>query len=51
MLSQKDSTYWSAIRRFAARRRRMPSYGEIMELVGFRSRNAVYVLIECLVAV
>lgn len=50
MLSQKDSTYWGAIRRFATRRRRMPSYGEIMELVGFRSRNAVYGLIERLIA-
>jgi repressor LexA len=50
MLSQQDSTYWGAIRRFAARRRRMPSYGEIMELVGFRSRNAVSDLVKRLVA-
>jgi repressor LexA len=28
----------------------MPSYGEIMELVGFRSRHAVYCLVERLVA-
>ena len=45
MLSQTDSIYWVAIRRFATRRRRMPSYGEIMELAGFRSRHAVYKLI------
>jgi SOS regulatory protein LexA len=32
------------------RRRRMPTYGEIMELVGFRSRNAVYCLIDRLLA-
>src|SRR5262249_48540956 len=28
----------------------MPSYGEIMELVGFRSRHAVTRLVDCLVA-
>ena len=32
------------------RRRRMPSYGEIMELVGFRSRHAVSRLVDRLVA-
>lgn len=50
MLTPSDTSYWAAIRPFAARRRRMPSYGEIMELVGFRSRHAVYCLIERLVA-
>ena len=46
MLTSRDSTYWAAIQKFATRRRRMPSYGEIMELVGFRSRNAVYCLVS-----
>ena len=46
MLSQRDSTYWDAIKKFTMRRRRMPSYGEIMELAGFRSRNAVYRLVN-----
>jgi repressor LexA len=50
VLSQHDTTYWAAIREFSARRQRMPSYGEIMELVGFRSRNAVSCLVDRLVA-
>jgi repressor LexA len=50
MLTPVDSSYWAAIRQYAARRRRLPSYGEIMELVGFRSRHTVFFLIECLVA-
>jgi SOS regulatory protein LexA len=49
VLSQQDTSYWNEIRAFAARRRRMPSYGEIMELVGFRSRNAVACLVDRLV--
>ena len=50
VLSLTDATYWAAIRGFSARRRRMPSYGEIMELVGFRSRHAVSRLVDRLVA-
>jgi SOS regulatory protein LexA len=50
VLSQTDTSYWAAIREFSVRRQRMPTYGEIMELVGFRSRNAVSCLIDRLVA-
>ncbi len=50
MLTPADTSYWAAIRGFSAHRRRMPSYGEIMELVGFRSRHAVYCLVQRLVA-
>ena len=50
MLTPADTSYWAAICGFSTRRRRMPSYGEIMELVGFRSRYAVYCLVERLVA-
>ena len=50
VLSPTDTRYWAAIREFSARRRRMPSYGEIMELVGFRSRHAVTRLMDRLVA-
>ena len=50
MLSTQDTSYWAAIRGFYSRRRRMPSYGEIMELVGFRSRQAVFRLIDRLIA-
>jgi repressor LexA len=49
VISQTDTSYWAAIREFSVRRRRMPTYGEIMELVGFRSRNAVFCLIDRLV--
>lgn len=31
------------------REKRMPSYQEIMKLVGFKSKNAVYKLVEKLV--
>jgi len=34
------------IRRFYRDNRRMPSYAEIMQLVGFRSKNAVFKLVE-----
>jgi SOS regulatory protein LexA len=50
VLSHSDTTYWTAIREFSTRRRRMPSYGEIMELAGFRSRHAVTRLVQRLVA-
>ena len=50
MLSQQDTTYWTAIRGFYTHRQRPPSYGEIMELVGFRSRHAVSRLVDRLVA-
>jgi SOS-response transcriptional repressor LexA len=50
VISQKDTIYWNAIREFAAHLRRMPTYGEIMQLVGFRSRNAVFCLIDRLIA-
>src|SRR5262245_13934710 len=50
VLSSIDATYWAAIRGCSARRGRMPSSGEIMELVGFRSRHAVSRLVDRLVA-
>jgi len=50
MLSSVDSTYWSRMLGFYRNRRRMPSYGEIMELASFRSRHAVSKLIARLVA-
>ena len=41
-----DGTYQNKIADFYARHRRMPSYGEIMKLVGFKSKNAVSKLID-----
>ncbi len=41
--------YKSKILSFYERRKRMPSYAEIMELTGFRSKNAVFKLVEKLV--
>lgn len=38
--------YKDKIRKFYRQTRRMPSYAEIMELVGFKSKNAVYKLVE-----
>ena len=37
--------YKNKILKFYKRHRRMPSYGEIMKLLSFRSRNAVYKLV------
>jgi SOS regulatory protein LexA len=42
-------TYKRKIISFYERRKRMPSYREIMELTGFRSKNAVFKLIEKMV--
>ena len=41
--------YKNKILKFYKRIRRMPVYSEIMELLGFRSRNAVYKLVNQLV--
>lgn len=41
--------YKKKITAFYERHKRMPSYTEIMELVGYRSKNAVYKLVEKLV--
>ena len=41
--------YKNKIVSFYHRHRRMPSYQEIMDLVGFKSKNAVYKLIEKLI--
>ncbi len=43
-------TYIKKIRRFYREHRRMPSYGEIMHLVGFKSKFAVQKLVAKLVA-
>src|SRR5438094_9844742 len=42
--------YKTKIIRFYRQRRRMPSYGEIMRLVGFKSKFAVVKLVSKLVA-
>lgn len=42
-------TYKKRIVSFYNRRKRMPSYAEIMQLTGFRSKNAVFKLVEKLV--
>jgi repressor LexA len=41
--------YKNKILSFYKNRKRMPSYAEIMELVGFKSKNAVYKLVNKLV--
>ncbi len=41
--------YKNKIISFYHRHRRMPSYQEIMDLVGFKSKNAVYKLVEKLI--
>lgn len=41
--------YKQQIVSFYRRRRRMPTYAEIMDLVGFRSKNAVFKLVKRLV--
>ncbi|OHB24177.1 MAG: repressor LexA [Parcubacteria group bacterium RIFOXYD2_FULL_52_8] len=42
-MARKD--YWEKILRFYRSRRRMPSYSEIADLCGFRSKNAVWRLV------
>jgi SOS regulatory protein LexA len=42
--------YKNKILKFYKKNKRMPVYSEIMELLGFRSRNAVYKLVNQLVA-
>jgi SOS regulatory protein LexA len=49
MLSLMYESYKKKILSFYERRKRMPSYAEIMELTGFRSKNAVFKLVEKLV--
>lgn len=43
-------TYKNKIISFYKNKKRMPSYAEIMDLLGFKSKNAVYKLINKLVA-
>lgn len=49
MSDEKYSSYRDKILSFYRNNRRMPGYKEIMELVGFKSKNAVYKLINKLV--
>ncbi len=49
MSNEKYSTYRDKILSFYRKNRRMPGYNEIMSLVGFKSKNAVYKLINKLV--
>ncbi|MEN9524160.1 MAG: LexA repressor [Candidatus Parcubacteria bacterium] len=44
-----SDTYKNKIISFYKRTKRMPSYGEIMTLVGFKSKNAVYKLVNKLI--
>ncbi|MSR71332.1 MAG: repressor LexA [Candidatus Taylorbacteria bacterium] len=44
-----NETYKKKIVGFWKSHRRMPSYAEIMKLVGFKSKNAVFKLVEALV--
>lgn len=50
MSDEKYLNYRDKILDFYRKNRRMPGYKEIMSLVGFRSKNAVYKLINKLVA-
>lgn len=50
MSDEKYSSYRDKIIHFYRRNKRMPGYKEIMSLVGFKSKNAVYKLINKLVA-
>lgn len=49
MSNEKYYTYKDKILSFYKKNRRMPGYKEIMQLVGFKSKNAVYKLINKLV--
>jgi SOS regulatory protein LexA len=46
---KKFENYVKKIKDFYRKQKRMPSYGEIMELVGFRSKNAVFRLVKKMV--
>ncbi len=50
MSDEKYSSYRDKIITFYRKNKRMPGYKEIMALVGFKSKNAVYKLINKLVA-
>lgn len=50
MYDEKYTNYKNKILDFYRKNRRMPGYKEIMSLVGFKSKNAVYKLINKLVA-
>ena len=50
MSDEKYSSYRDKILNFYRNNRRMPGYKEIMSLVGFKSKNAVYKLINKMVA-
>ncbi len=50
MSDEKYSQYRDKIISFYRKNKRMPGYKEIMDLVGFKSKNAVYKLINKLVA-
>ena len=41
-----DSHYLRKIQAFYRSQKRMPSYSELMAVVGFRSKNAAYKLVE-----
>lgn len=49
MVDERYSTYRDKILNFYRKNKRMPGYKEIMALVGFKSKNAVYKLINKLV--
>ncbi len=49
MSTEKYSSYRDKILSFYRTNRRMPGYNEIMQMVGFKSKNAVYKLINKLV--
>lgn len=44
-----DKKYLTQLRAFYDKKRRMPTYAEFMNITGFRSKNAVYKLIDRLV--
>jgi SOS regulatory protein LexA len=46
VMAKKFEGYVRKIKDFYRKHKRMPSYGEIMELVGFKSKNAVFKLIN-----
>ncbi len=49
MYDEKYTTYKNKILDFYRKNRRMPGYKEIMKLVGFKSKNAVYKLLNKMV--
>ncbi len=49
MSNQKYDSYKQKILSFYRKHRRMPGYKEIMSMIGFRSKNAVYKLINKMV--